>query len=117
MLNRPRRWVQDSAPTTDGCVSHQTTGIATDLHDEPHVEGRRITVRLVHERVEEGDLSPSAFAARYDLDIADVYRALAYYHDNSEEMAAAERRRSETVAAHRADAVTGPEDASEGSGS
>ena len=27
-----------------------------------------------------------AVAAEYDLDIADVYRALTYYYDNSEEM-------------------------------
>lgn len=91
-------------------VSQQKRGIVRKLHDEPHVKGRRITVRLVHERIEEGDLTAAEFADRYDLDVADVYRALTYYHDNPEEMAAVERRRTETIEAHREEAVTGPED-------
>jgi len=37
-------------------------------------------------RVVDGGEEPMAVAAEYDLDIADVYRALTYYYDNSEEM-------------------------------
>lgn len=69
------------------------SGDDSTLHDEPHIEGRRITVQFVHERVEEGSLDPQAVVDRHDLDIADVYRALAYYHDNPEEMRRVEDRR------------------------
>jgi len=82
----------------------------SSIHDEPHVSGRRITVRFVHERVEDGDLRPREFAERYDLDLADVYHALAYYHDHPEEMARVEQRRAETIDAHRNQAISGPDD-------
>ncbi|EMA54518.1 DUF433 domain-containing protein [Halococcus salifodinae] len=49
---------------------------------EPRIEGRRISVRQVAGWVEKGDLSAKTVADRYDLDIADVYRALTYYHEN-----------------------------------
>jgi len=91
-------------------VSQQYGSIVQELHDEPHIEDSRTTVRFVHRRVEKGDLSPTEFADRYDLDLADVYRALAYYHDHSEEMAAVESHRRETIEAHREKAVTGPGD-------
>ncbi len=32
-------------------------------------------------------------ADRHDLDVADVYRALTYYHDNPDEMRSIERQR------------------------
>lgn len=60
---------------------------------EPRIEGRRIAVRQVAEWVEEQGLSAQAVADRYDLDVADVYRALAYYHEHPGEMAAVRRRR------------------------
>lgn len=81
-----------------------------EVHDEPHIAGRRITVRFVQQQVEGRGLDPETVADRYDLDVADVYRALTYYHDHPEEMALVERRREETVRKHREDAVTGPED-------
>jgi len=55
-------------------------------------------------------VDPEEVADRYDLDIADVYRALTYYYDNSEEMAAVRRRRAETIQDHREEATTSPED-------
>lgn len=67
-------------------------GDESDIHDEPHIRGRRITVREVYGRVYERGLSPDTVADRHNLDIADVYHALAYYHDHPEEMAAVERR-------------------------
>ncbi len=89
----------------------QTAGrIVEEVHDEPHIEGRRITVRFVRERVEGVGLDPETVADRYDLDLADVYRALAYYHDHPGEMREVERRRRERVEEHREQAVTGPED-------
>lgn len=80
------------------------------IHDEPHVEGSRITVRFVHERVERGDLEPDAFADRYGLDLAEVYHALAYYHEHPAEMCRVEQRHRETIEQHREETITGPDD-------
>lgn len=64
---------------------------------EPRIEGRRITVRQVAEWVEDQGLSAQAVTDRYDLDVADVYRVLAYYHEHPEEMAEVRRRRERQV--------------------
>lgn len=76
-------------------------GDESDLHDEPHIEGSRITVRYVYSQVEERGLRPESVANRYDLDLADVRAALTYYHRNPEVMGRVEKRRerlSETTA-------------------
>ena len=78
----------------------------SDIHYEPHVAGTRVTVRRVHERVEEDGLRPETLADRLGIGHAQVYNALAYYHENPEEMRAAEERRRERVEAGREDAVT-----------
>lgn len=93
-------------------MAQQSSRIVQEVHDEPHVAGSRITVLFVHERVEGLGLSPEHVAEQHALDLADVYHALAYYHDHPEEMARVERRREELtkVAASRPDVVTGPED-------
>lgn len=79
------------------------SGANSEIHEEPHIEGSRVTVRDVVVRVEERGRSPARVAARYTLDIADVYEALAYYHNNPEAMRAAERRHetAETEAKRR----------------
>lgn len=72
-------------------MAQRSAGIVTDegVHGgEPRIEGRRITVRHVHDLVEGGGLSAQAVADRHDLAVADVYRALAYYHEHPEEMTA-----------------------------
>lgn len=71
------------------------TGDESDIHDEPHLEGRRITVLQVVSKVEDADLAPETVAEEYDLSLADVYRALTYYYDHPDEMAAVKRRRRE----------------------
>jgi uncharacterized protein (DUF433 family) len=63
-----------------------TERITTDLMDEPHIEGRRITVRNVHDWVEGRGLDPRTVADRFDLGVAEVYAALAYYHDHPSQM-------------------------------
>lgn len=68
------------------------SGKDSKIHDEPHIEGSRITVRDVTVRVEQRGFSPERVAERYNLDIADVYEALAYYHNNPEEMQEVENR-------------------------
>jgi uncharacterized protein (DUF433 family) len=84
----------------------------SQLHDEPHIEGSRITVRDVHERVEKRGVSPTRVAERYDLDVSTVYEALAYYHANPEEMRAVEARHERAVEeARRRSTLSVPDDA------
>jgi uncharacterized protein (DUF433 family) len=64
----------------------------SEIHGEPHIEGSRITVRDVYIRVEQRETEPKRVAEQYNLDIADVYEALAYYHNNPEKMQAVEAR-------------------------
>jgi len=64
-----------------------------ELIDEPHIAGRRVSVRQVYALVEERDVDPETVADRYDLDVADVYHALAYYHDHPRKMSEAEAER------------------------
>lgn len=69
--------------------------VATELMDEPHIAGRRISVIHVYDWVEGRGLSPQTVADRFDLDLADVYSALAYYHDNPAEMKALREEREQ----------------------
>lgn len=53
---------------------------------KPRIAGRRIAVQHVaiwHERL---GRSAEEIATEYDLSLADVYAALAYYHDHREEI-------------------------------
>ena len=61
------------------------------LGGEPRIEGRRIGVLHVATRVLD-DETPEEVAADFDLDLADVYRALAYYYDHPDEMRALRRQ-------------------------
>lgn len=76
-------------------VHNIVSGDESDVHDEPHVEGSRVTVRHINARVEGRGLHPKTVADRLNLDRADVYAALSYYHNNPEEMRRIERRREE----------------------
>jgi len=75
--------------------------VAHDLLSEPHISGRRVSVRQVRALVEERGEDPEAVADRFDLDVADVYHALAYYHDHPAEMREVERERAEAIGAAR----------------
>jgi uncharacterized protein (DUF433 family) len=79
-------------------------GDESAIHDEPHIEGSRITVRYIKRRVEDRGLRPETVADRHNLDLADVYAALTYYHTNPEEMRQVELRRKEL--ASKAEAMT-----------
>ncbi|MCG1002133.1 MULTISPECIES: DUF433 domain-containing protein [Halobacterium] len=78
-----------------------TRRISEDLMDEPHVRDRRVSVRQVYALVEERDIDPETVADRYDLDVADVYHALAYYHDHPREMRDVEHTREDAMADFR----------------
>ena len=71
------------------------SGEDSDIHDEPHVQGSRITVRDIYARVEERGDSPATLADQFDLTVAEIYEALAYYHSNPDEMRRVEVRRDE----------------------
>lgn len=73
------------------------TAEESDLHDEPHLEGHRITVRQLAGLVEDEGLALETVSERYDLRLADVYRALTYYHDHPEEMERVERERRSAI--------------------
>ncbi len=79
------------------------------LGGEPRIAGRRIGVLQLYELVEGRGMDPKTVAGKYDLDVADVYHALAYYHDNVEEMTQVRHRRRETIETHHDDALT-PDD-------
>lgn len=82
--------------------------VAHELLSEPHISGRRVSVRQVRALVEERDEDPEAVADRFDLDVADVYHALAYYHDHPAEMQEVERERAEAIGAAR-DSIDRPD--------
>ena len=68
---------------------------------EPHIRGHRVSVRQVYARVEKRGENPEAVADRYNLDVADMYHALAYYHDHPGEMREVERDREDAIADFR----------------
>jgi uncharacterized protein (DUF433 family) len=70
------------------------------LGGEPRIEGRRVGVLHVASRVLDDGETPAEVAADYDLELADVYRALAYYYDHPDEMR--EWRQRKRDAAERA---------------
>lgn len=82
-------------------AERESRRVAHDLMDEPHIAGRRISVRQVHTLVEERGVDPETVADRYDLDVADVYHALAYYHDHPREMSDVETDREEAIETFR----------------
>jgi uncharacterized protein (DUF433 family) len=96
----------DDSPDPTNPRIVRTEGV---IGGKPRIEGTRIGVRFVREQVEGRGLTPRDVAERYELDVADVHRALAYYHEHPDEMRELERRREENL--ERIDEVAiGPED-------
>jgi uncharacterized protein (DUF433 family) len=91
-------------------MSQQSARIVHEVHDEPHIKGSRVSVRHIYARVHERGLRPETVADRLGLDIADVYRALAYYHEHPEEMAEIERQREAFFEEAHEDAAISPDD-------
>lgn len=78
----------------------------------PRIAGRRIKVQDIVIWHEWQGLSPDEIAADYDLSLADIYAALAYYHDHREQINAdikdddafvAELKKQATSTLHRFD--------------
>ena len=91
-------------------------GGESEIHDEPHVEGRRLTVRYLRAQVEERGLRPEEVAERFDLDLGDVYAALTYYHRNPEGMRRVDERRERLSEQAAETATLVPPDDGNGSG-
>jgi uncharacterized protein (DUF433 family) len=91
-------------------MSQQSARIVHEVHDEPHIKGSRVSVRHIYARVHERGLRPETVADRLGLDIADVYHALAYYHEHPEEMAEIKRQREAFFEEAREDAAISPDD-------
>jgi uncharacterized protein (DUF433 family) len=78
-------------------AERESQRIAHDLLSEPHIACRRVSVRQVYALVEKRGHSPEEVADRYNLDVADVYHALAYYHDHPREMSQIESDREAAI--------------------
>jgi uncharacterized protein (DUF433 family) len=89
-------------------AERESRRVARDLMREPHITGHRISVRQVYALVEERGVDPEAVADRYDLDVADVYHALAYYHDHPREMSEVEAGREDVMDTFR-DSIDRPD--------
>lgn len=82
----------------------------SEIHAEPHIEASRVTVRDVYIRINKRGFTPERIAERYNLDIADIYEALAYYYNNPEEMRRVERRHEQAATeAKERSSLTPPE--------
>jgi uncharacterized protein (DUF433 family) len=100
--------------TKSGAGASQSRIVSTEdvLGGKPRIDGTRIGVYFIHERVEGRGLEPQTVADRHDLDVADVYRALTYYYDHPDEMARIEQKREERRenAESNPNVATNPED-------
>lgn len=79
------------------------------LGGKPRIEGRRISVLHVVDRIQAGR-TPNEVVSMYDLSLGEVHTALAYYHEHPEEMRDLRQRIAEREREHREAAITGPED-------
>jgi uncharacterized protein (DUF433 family) len=91
-----RNSMSETAPS-DELPDDAYPRIVCDLMQVPHVRGRRVSVLDIYERVEGRGLRARTVADRFDIHIAAVYQALAYYHDHPERMTEIRRTREEIM--------------------
>jgi uncharacterized protein (DUF433 family) len=60
---------------------------------QPRIEGHRISVLQLVEWIHEEGMDPETVATEFDLKLADIHRALAYYYDNIDEMSTRREQR------------------------
>jgi uncharacterized protein (DUF433 family) len=65
------------------------------LGGEPRIDGTRVGVRHVATRVIDGERPPAHVMDQFDISLAAVYEALAYYYDNADEMRTFHRENEE----------------------
>lgn len=81
------------------------SGIVSDesiRSGDPRVEGTRITVLDVKRRVIDGGDDPHVVAGEYDLTMAQLFLALAFYYEHRDEFGEREREVEEARAEGRA---------------
>ena len=79
--------------------------VSTDgvMGGQPRIEGRRISVLQIVEWVHEEGMNPETVTTEFGLDMAETYRALAYYYENIDEMDAWRDRRERRLRESRDD--------------
>lgn len=97
--------------TTTGDSGEEPRIVTTEgvLGGAPRIAGTRIGVLTLYELVEERGLDATTVADRFDLRVASVYRALAYYYENPREMETVRRARAAAVETAR-ERVERPDD-------
>lgn len=86
-------------------MSEHVRGVVTEIEDEPHIEGRRLTVRRIGALAEKRGLPADAIADRFDLSLAEVYNALSFYHAHADLMAELESDRQRRIEHSREGAI------------
>lgn len=65
------------------------------LGGEPRIDGTRVGVRHIAEKVIEGGYTPAYVSDQFGVSLSEVYEALSYYYDNTEEIREARRKNAE----------------------
>ena len=81
------------------------------LGGEPRIAGTRVGVLDIYELVTGGGYTPEDVADQLDLSLAQIYAALAHYHEHSEEMRELRRERDEMESRLAKEALSPPEPA------
>jgi len=79
------------------------------LGGEPRIDGSRVGVLDVYELVVDGGYEPADVADQLDRSMAEIYSALAYYHDHPDEMRGLRQDREATERTLADEAVRPPE--------
>lgn len=82
------------------------------LGGEPRLDGRRVSVLQVAERIVTHGQEPEHVADQLDISLAEVHRALAYYYDHVDEMNEI-RDRHRKLEAELEEAATSPPETAE----
>jgi uncharacterized protein (DUF433 family) len=82
--------------------------VSTDgiLGGQPRIADRRISVVQIVEWIQEEGMDPETVAAEFDLELASIYRALAYYYENVEELSTYREQRESRRRESRAEQPT-----------
>lgn len=82
--------------------------VSTDgvLGGQPRIAERRISVVQIVEWIQEEGIEPETVAAEFDLELASIYRALAYYYENVEELSTYREQRESRRRESRAEQPT-----------
>lgn len=89
-----RSWTEVAGILTDEEADALEAAIVRDddiRSGDPRIEGTRITVLDVKQRVIDGDDDPHVVAGEYDVSMAALFHALAYYYDHRDAFAERER--------------------------